>query len=346
MLRGGDDAATIRILSQADIASVLTPSQVIERVEEAYLWKAQGKTSTFPLVFHEFEPGISDMDIKSGHLQPAGLFGLKLVSFFEHNSSKGLPFLQGLVVLFDDETGKPLALMEGTHLTGLRTGAAAAIGAKYLARPESKTFLLVGAGHQSVFQVGAMLSALPHLEKVLIYDPLDFQNAKDRASSIRRDAQDIINCELPERVAIEAAEDLESAVRQSDVITTATPSRRPLILDAWVQPGTHFSCVGSDMPGKQELDPCILKRARIFVDDLPQCLDVGEIECAIKSGTIDKSQIIGEIGLALSGNVSGRESTDDITVFDTTGIALQDLAAARAALDAAEQNDLGCVAKL
>ncbi|MDR0514873.1 MAG: ornithine cyclodeaminase family protein [Coriobacteriaceae bacterium] len=374
MLRGGENAA-IRVLSGADIASVLTPQQVIERVQEAYLWKAQGRTATFPLVFHEFTPGVADMDIKSGHLAPAGLFGLKLVSFFAPNAASGLPVLYGTILLADDATGAPLALMEGTHLTGLRTGAAAAIGALHLARPESERFLIVGAGHQCVFQVGAMACAFPQLKQVMICDPLDFGNAVKRAATLAQEAPGAIGMELPGHLEILAVRDLEEAVRTSDIITTATPAREPLIDDGWVQPGTHFSCVGSDMPGKQELDPRILARSRVFVDDLPQCLEVGEIELAVKAGFISAEDIIGEIGMIMprcaeeklaqeSGTcgsaegsaegatpgdgapVQGRTSPEDITVFDSTGIALQDLAAARAAFDAAEAAGLGVVAAL
>ena len=346
MLTGGDNAATIRILSQADIASILTPQQVIERVEEAYTWKAQGKTSTFRLVFHEFEPGVADMDIKSGHLQPAGLFGLKLVSFFENNGKIGLPYLFGLIMLADDSTGKPRALMEGTHLTGLRTGAAAAIGAKHLARPQSETFLMIGTGHQCTFQVGAMLSAFPNIKKVFLYDPRNVDKARSRALSIREDTRATLGIKLPENTVFEAVEDIELAVSSSDIITTATPAREPLIFDSWVQPGTHINCIGSDMSGKQEIDPHILARARIFVDDLPQTLEVGEIELAVQSHIIKKEDVIAEIGEVLAGMALGRTSEKDITVFDSTGIALQDLAAAKAALDVAEAQNVGCIAPL
>lgn len=346
MLTGGVHAAAIRIISQADIASTLTPSQVIACVEEAFIWKAQDKTSTFPLVFHEFEPGSADMDIKSGHLQPAHAYGLKLVSFFANNSNVDLPALHGTILLVDDQTGQPKALLEGTHLTGLRTGAAAALGAKALARPDSKNFLLVGTGHQCPFQVGAMICAFPNLERIRLANPHDTSVLASRASTLREQVQMVTGVKIPESVIIETAEDLGAAVAASDIITTATPSRSPLILNEWVQPGTHLSCVGSDMSGKQELDPALLSRARVFVDDLSQCLDVGEIEIAVKQGVMTADSIIGEIGEALLENTLGRTNDADITVFDSTGIAIQDLAAAHAALQAAEKTDLGCVVPL
>lgn len=346
MLTGGVDAAAIRIVSQADIASTITPSQVIACVEEAFTWKAQDKTSTFPLVFHEFQPGISDMDITSGHLKPAHIFGLKLVSFFEENDAQGLPKLYGTLLLVDDQTGQPKALMEGTHLTGLRTGAAAAIGAKALARPESATFLLVGAGHQCPFQISAMMCAFPNLVNILIANPHNPEKAFNVVRGIRQQVCEVTGYEIPSSVNIEGVVNLEEAVRKSDIITTATAARSPLISDEWVTPGTHFSCVGSDMSGKQELDSHILAHARIFVDDLAQCLEVGEIECAVEQQIISPDDITGEIGAALLDPEIGRKNVDDITVFDSTGIAIQDLAAAKAVLDVAEKTDLGTLAPL
>lgn len=134
MLTGGACAATIRVLSSADLKPLLTFAQIIDQAERAYAWKSEGLTSTFPLVFHEFAPGTADMDIKSGHLKPAGIFGMKLVSFFEPNIQKGIAPLNASIMLYDDTNGLLRAVIEGAHLGGLRTGAAAALGAKHLAR--------------------------------------------------------------------------------------------------------------------------------------------------------------------------------------------------------------------
>ena len=162
--------AEIRVLGAAELKQVLLLDDVLAGVQQAYLAKAQGKAETFPLVFHDFSPKAADMDIKSGHLGSEGVFGLKLVSFFEDNIRCGQAPLSALVALFSAGTGRPLAVLEGSALTGMRTGAAAALGAKYLARENSRVLLVVGAGHQCVYQVGAMLRAVPSVRRVLLHD--------------------------------------------------------------------------------------------------------------------------------------------------------------------------------
>ena len=340
MLTGGACAARIRVLGAADLQSLLSPADVITEVEKAYAWKSQGLTSTFPLVFHEFVPGTADMDIKSGHLKPAGIFGMKLVSFFEPNIEKKLPPLNASIMLYDDATGQLLAVVEGAHLGGLRTGAAAALGAKHLANPDSCEFLVVGCGHQCAYQVSAMLSVFPDLERVTVFDPLTFEHAETMAASLPQAVADLCG-NLSHNVRFEAAANLEAAVGRSDIITTITPARSPLIKAGWVRSGTHLNCVGADMAGKQEIDPALLKQARVFTDDTPQCIEVGELELAVAEGVLSEHDILGELGDVIVGTAQGRASREDITVFDTTGLAIQDLAAAKAALDAAEARDSG-----
>lgn len=340
MLTGGACAATIRVLGAADLQTLLSPAEVIAAVEKAYAWKSERRTSTFPLVFHEFEPGVADMDIKSGHLAPAGIFGMKLVSFFEPNIKKGLTPLAASIMLYDDATGRLRAVIEGAHLGGLRTGAAAAIGAQVLARPDSREATIAGCGHQCIYQIASLLAALPHLERINLCDPLDFSFAQAKAEEIKGTLKTLLTT-IPS--ACIEAEDLEKAVRRSDIIVTATPAYTPYIKADWITGGTHLSCVGADMSGKQEIDPAILSHARIFVDDRQQCAAVGEIELALASGAISEQNIIGEIGDVITGAVSGRVSDEDITVFDTTGLAIQDLATAKAALDVAEANNIGTV---
>ncbi len=340
MLTGGACAATIRVLSSADLKPLLTFAQIIDQAERAYVWKSEGLTSTFPLVFHEFAPGTADMDIKSGHLKPAGIFGMKLVSFFEPNMQKGIAPLNASIMLYDDTNGLLRAVIEGAHLGGLRTGAAAALGAKHLARRSSEEFLVIGCGHQCTYQVAAMLTALPGIRRVSVCDPRTPSQAVKMAVDLpeRLEADFGIDAQ---GVGFEAIDDLEAAVRRSDVITTITPAREPIVKDSWVSPGTHINCVGADMKGKQEVESALVARARVFTDDTTQCVDVGEIEVPLSEKAISIERIAGEIGDVIVGAVQGRRSENDITLFDTTGLAIQDLAAAKAALDAAEANDAG-----
>lgn len=347
----------IRVLSHKDTETLLDMRSVIAMVEEAYRQKEAGEATLFPMVFHEFDPGKADMDIKSGHLKGAGVFGLKLVSWFGGNPVQGLPALFGTVALFAGNTGAPLGILSAEHVTCMRTGAAGAIGAKYLARKNAKTLLMVGAGTQSTFQIAATLMAVSGIEKVYIHDPLNRQAAVDLAGSISERMKNEFAVkyqgdssyykELTGRYSVEFAStgDLQQAVGEADIIITATPSRQALINNAWVRPGTHFSCVGADMSGKQEIDEEILRNARVFVDDREQSVSVGECEAAYKKGYLDKN-ILPEIGSLLQGRVAGRQTEEEVTVFDSTGIALQDIICAQGALEAAAAANIGTEAEL
>ncbi|WP_313567461.1 ornithine cyclodeaminase family protein [Acetoanaerobium noterae] len=326
----------IFVLSEEDTRQLLELEEVIEAIENVYKEKASGSGKVFPLVFHEFEKGVADMDIKSGTLDKMGVYGLKLVSWFGNNPSKGLPSLSGIVMLFDSSTGLPIGTISAEHMTGMRTGAAGAIGAKYLARNNSEVMLMVGSGHQASYQIRAMQTVIKGLKKVFVYDPINFESAKGFISKFEYKLDSI------EYIPVQ---DLETSVANSDIIVTATPSKKPLIMKEWVKAGTHFSCMGSDMSGKQEIDENILKSAKLFTDDILQSVSVGEFEVGINNGTITKEDIICEIGDVLNGEYDGRTSDNDITVFDSTGIGLQDIAAGYIAIQKAKKINIGTEVK-
>ncbi len=326
----------IFVLSEEDTRQLLELEEVIEAIENVYKEKSSGSGKVFPLVFHEFEKGVADMDIKSGTLDKMGVYGLKLVSWFGNNPSKGLPSLSGIVMLFDSSTGLPIGTISAEHMTGMRTGAAGAIGAKYLARNNSEVMLMVGSGHQASYQIRAMQTVIKGLKKVFVYDPINFESAKGFISKFEYKLDSI------EYIPVQ---DLETSVANSDIIVTATPSKKPLIMKDWVKAGTHFSCMGSDMSGKQEIDENILKSARLFTDDILQSVSVGEFEVGINNGTITKEDIICEIGDVLNGEYDGRTSDNDITVFDSTGIGLQDIAAGYIAIQKAKKINIGTEVK-
>ncbi len=329
----------VKVLNQKVLEEVLEMPMVIEAIEQVYTLKAKDKTTLFPMVFHEFNPGVADMDIKSGHLKGADIFGLKLVSWYGENKDKGLPLLIGTTMIFDAKTGVPLAILNADHITGMRTGAAGAIGAKYLAKKDSKTMLMVGTGHIAQFEIAATLYAMPSIEKVIVHDPMSAETTHHYVETIAQKLKD--NFGITKQIAFEAGTDLESAVKSSDVIITATPSRQAMILKDWVQPGTHISCVGADMEGKQEIDEMLFKDNIIVVDDINQAINVGETETAYKTGIITEKDIYSEMGDIILGRKPGRTSNDDITIFDTTGIALQDLMTSKIALELAEEKQLG-----
>lgn len=347
----------IRVLNQSMVKEVLSLTDTIATVEEVYRGKARATSTLWPMIFYEFESGQADMDIKSGWMKGLGIYGLKLVSWYGNNPQQQLPALFGTTMLFDDQTGAPLGIVDAEYITGMRTGAAAAIGSKYLARPDSETLLMVGTGHQALFQILSHLIALPNLKRLFIYDPLKTANAQDFAAACKEKLIDLLDqpkiqgdrSALRDRIAqltIQSVEELPAAVGRADIIVTATPSKQPMIQAEWVQPGTHFSCVGADMSGKQEIDGKIFQKARLFVDDRKQAVAVGETELPIKQGLIDETAIQGEIGEVLLARVAGRLSETDITIYDTTGIALQDLAVTKQVLEAAEKNNIGQVVDL
>ncbi|MEL7647723.1 MAG: ornithine cyclodeaminase family protein [Sedimentibacter sp.] len=336
----------IKVLSKADTEKLLKMNDVINVVENVYRSKSENKTCVFPLIFHEFEPGVADMDIKSGWLKESNIFGLKLVSWFGENVKKDLPALIGAIMVMDSTTGVPIGILDGAHITGMRTGAAGALGAKYLARPDSKTLLIVGAGHVSTFQMAATLLLFPDLKTVMIYDPMNFNTAITKAETIKDTLKNNFDIKVDEKVKFTAVSDIKDATGISDIIITVTPSRKPIIMKEWVKPGTHFSCIGADMSGKEEIDPEIFRDARVFGDDITQCINVGETEIPVALGIISKEHIAGEIGDIISGKTTGRENNDQITIFDATGIALLDLATAKLALDEAKRNSMGSTVDL
>lgn len=330
----------IKVLSREITEKVLKMEDVIDAVKEVYSLKAEKKATVFPLVTHVFEEGKADMDIKSGSIEGSDIFGLKIVSWFSDNATKGIPALTGIVMVLDGKTGVPLGILDGGHITGIRTGAAGAIGAKALARPDSRTMMVVGAGHVATFQVAATLLMFPDMKKVFVYDGLSSENAEKFAVSMPKVMSDSFGIDASE-VVFEAVNNLPAATYESDIIITVTPSYKPIIMKEWVKPGTHFSCIGSDMEGKEEIDPDIFEDARVFTDDTPQCLNVGEIEIPVKKGILKKESIAGEIGEVLTGKTTGRETDKQITVFDATGTALLDLLTAKLALEKAEEAGLG-----
>ena len=337
--------AKVRILNAKEIESLFTLDMAVDAVENAYRQKSSGEGCVWPMVFHEFVHGEADLDIKSGDLQAEEIFGLKVVSWYGNNPAAGLPELFGTSLLFDRRSGEPKALLNAGPITGLRTGAAAAVGARALARPESETLLMAGCGAQSPYLIAATLYAMPGLHTVYLANPRNPEKAAARLAPIAEKVSALLaGCGARRDYTLAAAADLEQAVRASDIILTATPAYEPYIRADWVRPGTHLSCIGADMSGKQELDSAIFRKALAFGDDTAQCFAVGECEKPHKEGILPALRA--EIGDVLLGKAPGRSAAEEITVFDSTGIALQDLASAAVILKAAEASDIGVVTEV
>ena len=339
--------AAITVLSAADIEKVFTIADALEAVEEAYRQKAEGQGVAWPMVYAAFEPGVADMDIRSGELAGSGLFGLKLTAWFSGNPAQGLPEIFGTTLICDNATGAPLALLNAGAITGLRTGAAAALGAKWLARKDARTLLVAGAGHMSTYMVAATLAACPNIDHVEVWDPRKEEAPEARVELMRGQVAALLAAaNLTRSYELVAVGDGEAAARQADVIITITPATTPIIKRSWVRPGTHISCVGADMEGKQELESALDVAARLYVDDRAQSVASGELEVPVKEGAFSEDSIVADLGEVIAGKAEGRTSDDQITVFDTSGIAVQDLASSKVAYERAVEAGLGTCAQL
>jgi alanine dehydrogenase len=283
-------------------------------VAEAFRAHGEGRVNLPPKV-HLVLPRGSFKAMFGEILLPADhICGVKWNSNFPENPRHGGLTIKGKLLLNDPETGLELADMDATRITNFRTGAAGGLAVQYLARPEATRLGLVGAGEQARTQVAAILKVRP-IDAVTIYS-----RTSARAQTLRQELKSFYN------LSAVVAEDVALAVREQDIVVTTTPSTSPLVRREWVSPGTHINAMGADSPGKQELDPGILADAKVFVDDWAQAKDIGEINVPLARGQITPEHISGTIGEVVAGRKPGRTDPREITVFDATGLAIQDLA--------------------
>ena len=310
----------ILLINKKEVKEFLDMEKTINTVEKAYTAYFLGKTIQPPVVNLTIPDCEGELDIKSAYSSDLELIGIKAASGFYHNPIKfGISSGTGIIVLMDGETGFALSVMDGSYITTVRTGAAGAVGAKYLARKNSQHVFILGAGSQGRIQLKGLQEVLPELQTVLIYD-LNRDNMKRFIEEMSPQTG----------LKIEEAESIEEGARNADVIITVTPSHSPQIKASWIKKGAHVNAIGSDGPGKQELDPEIFKSARVVVDCWNQVKVIGECQHAIKAGYLkeDGSNIWAEIGEITSGHKSGRENENEITLFDATGMAVLDVATA------------------
>jgi ornithine cyclodeaminase/alanine dehydrogenase len=317
------------LLSRKDIASLLTFDDYVRIVEDAFRLHAQGAA---------FEPALAHVDaidgefhIKAGGLrQPFPYFGVKMNGgFFKNHQRFGLPNIQGLILLSQADNGVPLAVMDSIEVTIQRTGAATAVAAKYLARPDSKVATICGCGNQGKIQLRALKHALP-LEKAHVWSPFAQEAERFAAAMTELLTMDVA-----------PAPDLPTALGQSDVCVTCTPSRSPFIRRDWIPPGMFIAAVGADSPDKQELDADLVAACTVVADLRAQSAAVGEAHHAIRAGLMTAAAIHAELGEIIAGLAAGRISDAQRIVFDSTGTALQDVAAAAAVYERARALEIG-----
>ena len=257
-------------------------------------------------------------------------FAAKTNANFPANRERlGLPTIQGIVLLFDAESGVPLAVLDSIEITIRRTGAATAAAAKKLARSDSSTVTICGCGEQGRVQLEAIAGVLP-IERAWAFDA-DPERAWRFAETRSRELS----------IEVRPAVDLRAALRESDVVVTCTPSRSAIVAKADVLPGTFLAAVGADSAGKQELEPAILARGKVVADSIDQCVEIGELQHAISGGFLRREDVYAELAEIVDGVKPGRTSDDEITVFDSTGTALEDVAAAAAVYEKAVERSRG-----
>jgi len=304
------------LLTGHDVRQLLSLDECIAAVETAFRLHGEGKTA---------QPGVLGVHVANGgfHIKAGVLeltrpyFAAKVNGNFPDNGAHyNLPTIQGVIVLADAENGRPLAVMDSVEITALRTAAATAVAAKYLARKDSRVATVCGCGVQGGFQVRALCRVLK-IDRAYVCDS-DFKKAEQFSKQLARDLG----------IEIKAVADISTAAQQSDVCITCTTSRRYFLKREDVRPGTFVAAVGADNPEKQEIDPALMAASKVVTDVLEQCATIGDLHHALQSGMVTRADVHGELGEIVAGKKEGRTSKKEVIVFDSTGMALQDVAAA------------------
>jgi len=309
------------IVPEAAIPALIGRADAFEAVEKVFAAMAADEAYNFPVIRENIGYADALYGFKSGFDRTGLTLGLKSGGYWPGNEEKGLTNHQSTVFLFDADTGRVKAVVGGNYLTAIRTAAASAVSIAHLARKDAKVLGMVGAGHQAAFQLRAAAEQRD-FDKVV-----GWNRNPDRLSRLAEAAAEM---GLP----FEAVS-LDELGAQSDVIITITSSFEPILSAAQVKPGTHIACMGTDTRGKQEVEAALVAGARVFTDELAQASTIGECQHAIAAGFLDEDAIT-ELGAVINGAAQGRQSDDQITLFDGTGVGLQDLAVASSVVDLAQ----------
>jgi alanine dehydrogenase len=322
------------ILTRGDVEQLLGWDECIAAVEGAFRLHAAGRS---------LEPAVLAVRAREGvfHVKAAGLelgrvyFAAKSNANFPENPRRhGLPAIQGVIALCDADDGRPLAVMDSMEVTLRRTAAATAVAARHLARPDSRRVTICGCGAQGRAQLRALARVLP-IERAHAFDA-------------NGDAARSLAAELSGELGFEIApvDDLAAALEGCDVCVTCTPSRKPFLGREHVAPGTFVAAVGADSPDKQELHPDLMAGALVVADVLEQCARIGELHHALDAGALTRDAVHAELAEVVAGTRPGRRSADEITIFDSTGTALEDVAAAAVAYENAIAKGRGLMVAL
>lgn len=304
------------LLTRNVVRDLLQMSAVIEAVEQAFKEWARGKAQMPAKAYLSLDQG----DFRAMPAALPGAAGVKWANVHTQNPSLGLPTVMAILIYNDPVTGYPLAIMDATEITAYRTGATAAIASKYLAREDSHTLGIIGAGCQAYTQ----LLAHAQLFDLSLIKVFDCSNSAVEKLINSLPKYPIRSCSLEETAA-------------SDIVCTVTPVREPLLKKEWVIPGTHINAIGADAEGKEELEPSILKEAIVVVDDLRQASAAGEINVPLKKGLFGIDDVYATLSEIIVGEKQGRKDKKAVTVFDSTGVAIEDIAVAKLIYEKAKQ---------
>lgn len=317
------------LLTRREVASLLSIEECIQAVEGAFRLHGNGEASP---------PGILGMHAADGgfHIK-AGMLNLgkkyfvaKTNANFPNNGKRfGLPTIQGIIVVCDGENGRLLSLMDSIEITVIRTGAATAVAAKYLARPGAKIVTICGCGNQGKISLRALMKVRP-VENAFAFD-IDKGLARQFAREMSQEL----------KISVIAVDDLSKAVKQSHICVTCTPSKEYFLRQEDIAPGTFIAAVGADSEDKQELEPEIMVTSKLVVDVTEQCATIGELHHALQKGLVTRADVYAELGEIIAGRKPGRTSDQEVIVFDSTGMALQDVASAAIVFEKAIKNGIG-----
>lgn len=316
------------IISEDIARDLVSAGDAITEVERCFAAMARGMARNYPVVREAVGVNDAVYGVKSGCDTDDGILGLKAGGYWPHNASHGVGNHQSSTLLFDPATGRASALISANYLTGVRTGASSAIASKYLSRKDARVLGMIGTGGQAGYQLRATLQ-VRDLTIVHAWDPVE--------ENLARFGETVRDLGLE----FHGHADRASVVQAADIIVTVTPSQAALIDRSWVRAGTHISAMGADTRGKQELDTALVADAALFFDELDQARTIGEFQHAFGEGLISTEDLRGSIGQVIAGMVPGRRSDKEITIFDGTGVALQDLVVAKLAARLAEEKGLG-----
>jgi alanine dehydrogenase len=320
----------VRILTRSDIERVLDYPSCIEAVEDAFRIRGRGENSPSAVLgVHARDGGFH---VKAAALRIGGrdLFAAKINANFPANPSKhALPTIQGMLGLFDAHRGVPLALMDSMSVTTIRTASATAVAARHLALPGATSLAVIGCGMQALPHVSAIHAVRP-LASVVAYD-IDAGARHALATSVRKNYG----------ILTTATGSVESAVREADIVVTCTPAKSPILDEAMLRPGTFVGAVGADNEHKSEIAPSLMASAVVIVDDLEQCATIGDLHHAIAARLMARDGVRASLGDVVVDASKGRRSPDEVIIFDSTGVAIEDVAAAAVAWQRAESQGIG-----